>query len=223
MVGPNIPMYDTHAGGRAIHLYPNLVLPQLSQIYSGSRQDPVKHTINPRRFLSAPDLEHLHRFFPAAIGARVLISGFLVILFRDQKDIESSWLEGCVPSFGLLRVGYDIAVHYPTETVPESGNAVTESPGDHECATPLGLKLKFSDGSEGITVCSHAFVDVKTPVNHASHKESSFLSKTKSAFSKATALKIKERVINGSAVDSPLGKSVWLAQRPCEVRFVSPR
>ncbi|KAJ5594588.1 uncharacterized protein N7459_000796 [Penicillium hispanicum] len=215
-IGPNVPLYDTHAGGREIHLYPEYLLPQLSQAYSGSRQDPLRHRINPRRFLVASDLELLHRFFPSAIGARVLISGFIVVLFRNRKDIEASWLEGCVPTFGLLRLGYDIAVHYPTEAVADSGNAVADSPDQDENATPLGLKLKFPDGSRGIVVPTHAFVDLKTPQENMAHKHASWLAKTKSTFSKATAIKIKERIRRGSAVESPLGKSVWFVQEPKE-------
>lgn len=216
-VGPDVPMYDTHAGGREIHIHPEFFLPRLSQVYSGSRKDPLRDPINPRRFLSASDLELLHRFFPAAIGARVLISGFIIVLFRKQEDIEASWLEGCIPSFGFLRLGYDVAVHFPTETVPESGNAVAESSGQRDSVTPLGLKLKFADGSEGITVSTHAFVDLKTPVEHSSHKGLGLLSRTKSAFSRATALKVKECVRTGSNVDSSLGKSVCSSQGKQEV------
>jgi hypothetical protein len=72
-------------------------------------------------------LELLRQFFPSAIGARVLISGFMIVLFQNRKDIETSWLEGCVPLFGFLRVGYDVAVHYPTKAEVDSGNAVADS------------------------------------------------------------------------------------------------
>lgn len=103
-IGPNVPIYDTHAAGRAIHVHPEFLLPELSQAYRGTRKDPLHRRINPRCFLPASELELLRRFFPVAIGARVLISGFLIVLFRNQKDIEASWLEGCVHSFGMLCV-----------------------------------------------------------------------------------------------------------------------
>ncbi|KAJ5624753.1 hypothetical protein N7510_001062 [Penicillium lagena] len=45
-------------------------------------------------------------------------------LIQNRKDIEASWLEGYVPSFGFLRLGYDVAVHYSTKTVVRSGNPV---------------------------------------------------------------------------------------------------
>jgi hypothetical protein len=162
-------------------------------------------------------LELLRRFFPAAVGARVLISGFIIVLFPTRKDIEASWLEGCVPSFGLLRLGYGIAVHYPAVAVTDSGNAVAGSPEESESVTSLGLKLRFADDSHGIAVATHGFVDMNTAQGNIAHKERSFLTKTKSAFSKATAMKIKECVKMGAAVDSPLGKCVWFIQEPKEV------
>lgn len=121
------PIYDTHAAGRAIHIHPEFLLPQLSHANSGTCKNPRRRSINSRRFLPASELELLRRSFPAAVGARVLVSGFLIVLFRNQKDIEASWLEGCVHSFGLLRLRYDVAVHYPTEAVAESGNAIADS------------------------------------------------------------------------------------------------
>ena len=213
-IPPKVPIFDTHAGGREIHIYPEYLLPQLSQVYYGSRKDPLRWQINPRRFLTASDLDLLRRFFPSAIGARVLISGFIIVLFRHRKAMKASWLEGCVPSFGLLRLGYDIAVHYPTEAGPEGGNAVTES-REGSCA-PLGLKLKFPDNSQGITVPTHVFVDVKNP-RQREPQQASWLSKTKSAFSLSAAIRMTESVRLGVSMDCPLGKAARFVAEPQEV------
>lgn len=210
-------MYDTHAGGREIHIHPEYLLPQLSQVYNGSRKDPLARRINPRRFLRPSDLELLRRFFPSAIGARVLISGFIVMLFRNRKAIEASWLEGCVQTFGLLRLGYDVAVHYPTESLADSGNAVADSPEKSECATPLGLKLRFPDGSNGIAVPTHAFVDVKTPQDQLSRTRRSVLSRTKTTLAKARTKGLRGYVKMRHVENSPLGKSVWFVQDPKKV------
>ncbi|KAJ5219749.1 hypothetical protein N7468_008953 [Penicillium chermesinum] len=215
-IPPKTPVYDTHAGGREIHIYPEYLLPQLSQVYSGSREDPLPRQINPRRFLTASDLDLLRRFFPSAIGARVLISGFMIVLFRDRKHMKASWLEGCVPSFGLLRLGYDIAEHFPTETGPRSGNAVAKSQDESNCSAPLGLKLKFLDNSEGITVPTHAFVDVKNPRVHREPQNSNWLSKTKSAFSLSTVIRMSESIRLGVPMDCPLGKTAWSITDPQE-------
>ncbi|KAJ6111557.1 hypothetical protein N7523_007618 [Penicillium sp. IBT 18751x] len=211
-IGPDAPMYDRQAGGREIHFRPEYLLPQISQMCSGSRQDPLQGAINPRKFLPAAYLESLRRFFPAAIGARVFVAGFLVVLFRNRKDVEASWLEGCVPSFGLLRLGYDVAVHYPAETSPGSEVAITGSPESFDPAVSLGLKVEFTDGSQGICVPTHAFVDVNKPKENLTPKRTSLLKKTKATFSIATAMKVKESLKVGATVDSSLGKSVWLGQ-----------
>lgn len=105
-------------------------------------------------------IRSLRRFFPAAIGARDFVSGSLVVLFRNQRGIEASWLEGCELSFGLLRLGYDIAVHYTAETFPDGDNVVTESPEENISAASLGLKLEFTEELEGVCVPTHAYVDV---------------------------------------------------------------
>lgn len=216
-IGPTVPMYDTHAGGREIHIHPEYLLPQLSQMYNGGREDPLNRRINPRRILPATDLEVLRRFFPSAVGARVLISGFIIMLFRKRKDIEASWLEGCVPTCGLLRLGYDVAVHYPVESVADSGNAVAASPEKCESATPLGFKLKFPDGSQGIVVPSHAFVDVKTPQQKLARKHKNLLSRSKATLAKLTAKRLKACVKTKHNGTSALGKGVWFVQVPKEV------
>lgn len=214
-IPPTVPIYDTHAGEREIHVYPEYLLPQLSQVYNGSRSDPLRRQINPRRFLTASDLHLLRRFFPLSIGVRVLISGFIIVLFRHRKSMKASWLEGCVPSFGLLRLGYDIAVHYPTETGAEGGNAVAES-NESNCIVPLGLKLKFLDDSHGITVPTHAFVDVKNPRSREP-PPTSWLSRTKSVFSRSAAIRMKDSVRLGVPMDCPLGKPAWFVADPQEV------
>lgn len=147
----------------------------------------------------------------------MLISGFIIILFKNRKDIEASWLEGCVPSFGLLRLGYDVAVHYPAKTVVDSGNAVADSPEQMNSVTPLGLKVKLQDASQGIVVPTHAFVDVKTPQENIARKETGWLARIQSILSRAASMKIKDCIKMGSKENSPLGKSVWFVAEPKEV------
>ncbi|KAJ5819625.1 hypothetical protein N7474_005216 [Penicillium riverlandense] len=164
---------------------------------SGCRKDPLHRRVHPRRFLNESDLKLLRRFFPSAKGVRVLISGFRIVLFQNRKDIEASWLEGCVPLFGFLRLGYDVAVHYPTTTVVESGNAVADSPQKGEPVTPLGLRLKLSDGS-------------------IAHKDAGRIIRMKSVLCKSTWMKVKDAMKMKSTENSPLGKIVWFAEEPKE-------
>jgi hypothetical protein len=57
------------------------------------QDDPIRAALNPRRFLSQDDLNILREMFPSAVGVRVFMSGFIVILFKTREDIEKSWLE----------------------------------------------------------------------------------------------------------------------------------
>ncbi|KAJ9480590.1 hypothetical protein VN97_g12961 [Penicillium thymicola] len=68
--------------------------------------------------------------FPCALGVRVFISGFIVILFKSRGDIENSWLrDGLADSFGSLCLLYDILQDEPTRNVvPPGGGAITASP-----------------------------------------------------------------------------------------------
>jgi hypothetical protein len=81
----------------------------------------------------------------------------------------------------------------------------------------LGLKLKFLDDSEGITVPTHAFVDIETLQENIARKEASCWAKTRVALSKSTVMKFKEYYKRGPRVTSPLRKSVWRVKEPKEV------
>jgi hypothetical protein len=97
----------------------------------------------------------LRMAFPTSVGVRVFISGFIVVLFNNQKDIERSWDEGQIREFGALRVGYDIAVHEPTIS---TGAVIANEPNKFEQSAAIGLKLRLPGGLECLTVPTHAFV-----------------------------------------------------------------
>ncbi|KAJ5152793.1 uncharacterized protein N7482_009271 [Penicillium canariense] len=100
----------------------------------------------------------------------------------------------------------------PARAVADSGNAVARSSEQSNSVTLLGLKLEFADGSHGIAVATHGFVDVKTAQEPIAHKETSWLAKNKLMILKTTALKVKEYFKMGAVADSPLEKSVWVVQ-----------
>lgn len=95
---------------------------------------------------------------------------------------------------GFLRLGYDFAVHYPTMTVVESGNAVADSPQNDESVTPLGLKLMFPDGSQGVAVPTHVFIDVKTPQKRIAHNDTGWIARMKAVLCKYASMKMKDAV-----------------------------
>jgi hypothetical protein len=98
---------DTHAGGREIHVFPQFQTRQMLYTNFGPFRDyPTSRVINARRFLKESDLKSLRMAFPTSVGVRVSISGFIVVLFNNQKDIERSWDQGQIREFGTLCVGY---------------------------------------------------------------------------------------------------------------------
>ncbi|KAL1969233.1 hypothetical protein VTN77DRAFT_487 [Rasamsonia byssochlamydoides] len=88
--------------------------------------------------------------FPTSVGARVFISGFIVVLFNRQKDIEESWKNGLVTEFGCLRLGYDIVTHEPTINGISSGTPIAPVPNELSSSAALGLKLRLPGGLQCI-------------------------------------------------------------------------
>jgi hypothetical protein len=95
----------SQAGGREIHILPSFQRPRYTHMYLRGRPDPIDGAINPRRFIPVSDLETLQEAFPTAVGVRVFFSGFVVVLFDKQKDLEKSWKEGLMSEFGCLHLG----------------------------------------------------------------------------------------------------------------------
>ncbi|KAJ5400671.1 hypothetical protein N7465_011160 [Penicillium sp. CMV-2018d] len=100
--------------------------------------------------------------FPLAVGARVLISGFIVILLKSRADVEKSWTQdGFASQYGNLRLKYDVTEDTLTRTEVSRGAAIAPKSDERETNASLGLKLRLLDGQEVITVPTHAFVKVK--------------------------------------------------------------
>jgi hypothetical protein len=101
--------------------------------------------------------------FPSAVGVRVFMSGFIVILFKTRADIEKSWLEdGRAGEFGYLRLRYDIIEDEPTQKVLSRGARIAAKPDCSETSAALGVKIRFPSGQEAITVPTHAFVALRS-------------------------------------------------------------
>ncbi|KUM62785.1 hypothetical protein ACN42_g4334 [Penicillium freii] len=151
----------THAGGREIHFLPAGLAPRTIVCFT-NQPDPLKAVLNPRRFLQSHDLRILREMFPLAVGARVLISGFIVILFKSRADVEKSWTQdGFASEFGNLRLVYDVTEDNPTRTEVLRGAAIAPKSDEWETNASLGLKLRLLDGQEVITVPTHAFVKLR--------------------------------------------------------------
>lgn len=158
-INNSTPLRDTHAAGREIHIFPKFELPPPDFRF---REDPVCRTIFCRGLLSDEDMRIIREYFPGSVGARVLICGFLVILFDNKKALKKSWEQGVVNYVGSLAVKYAIRDCMTACDVIPSGHASINSPdglGENSC---LGLRLRLENGIEAITTATHSFVRFPT-------------------------------------------------------------
>lgn len=226
---PTIAKISTHAAGREIHFLPGGIVKQLFTIVPSAcekfQPDPI-HPLNPRRFLSQDNLCRLRRMFSSAIGARVLFSGFIVILFKSRKDVENSWLEdGFAAEFGNLRLRYDVLENVPTQKVLQKGQAITHNPHSWNYAS-LGLKIRFPDGEEAITVPTHTFVDLRTINSSFKLRAVDWFGKIKKKLARFAPVKrsASEPGIlspNQPGGNSPVGKEVFLASNSQRASLLS--
>ncbi|KAJ5690359.1 hypothetical protein N7462_004751 [Penicillium macrosclerotiorum] len=218
---------DTKAGGRALHpfpedrkdLYPRGILASRSPL---KEEYLFKEGINPRKFLSPEQLERLRELFPAAIGARVLVAGFLVMLFGSPSDIREIYETDWIMELGGLRTIYDVPrVKVSSDTIA-SGMEASETPKSLNGSGCLGLKLRMPDGKEVVTTVTHGFVRNPRPSRVVS-MFSDWISWTKSALrrfvrkSDACALGVARK----SQTNSPIGKEVWLATEKKRIGTIS--
>lgn len=221
----------THAGGIGIHLIPSGFGPRIHTISIGAKfqQDPLNTILNPRKFLARNHLHLLREMFPTSLGARVFVSGLIVLLFKDRAAIEKTWQQdGELDVFGNLRVRYDILNNTPTQNKICSGTPISPANSSKTYAA-LGLKLRFPQGYEAITVPTHAFVDLKpaslTPVLRIIN---CYLEIKKKLARFASIHSISMPAIGftrgESNANSPLGKMVCLAynsQQVCVICSIS--
>lgn len=151
---------STHAGGLEVHLAPSGLTYPTTAVFK--RLDDPIGPLSPRKFLSQTNLHCLRHMFPMSIGARVLICGFIVILFKSRADIEQSWINhGLADRFGHLRLSYDVLKDSPTQRTVSKGAAIAAMPNYLGENAALGLKLQFPDSREAIMVPTHAFVTLR--------------------------------------------------------------
>ncbi|KAL4914813.1 hypothetical protein BDW62DRAFT_135821 [Aspergillus aurantiobrunneus] len=152
---------DIMAGGLEIHLLP-AGHPLKGRLFPTSAaqfilaQSLAEGQINPRKFLTAQDLELLRTLFPKAIGAQILVSGFLRILFGSITDVERTYNLGYPSMVGGLVVLLDAAILSITAQNVGSGAVVSDK--EVKSLGCLGLKLILPGGKTVITTVTHAYV-----------------------------------------------------------------
>ncbi|KAJ6155024.1 hypothetical protein N7470_005590 [Penicillium chermesinum] len=212
--------YELAAGGRYIHPYPG---DQISLYPHGilTPRSPWKEEylfkdgINPRKLLSTQQLDNLRTLFPHAVGARVLVSGFLVVLY--------SW---------GLRTFYDISKLEPTAGGISSGMQVSTEANSANGLGCIGLRVRMVDGEEAITTVTHGFV--RNPQHsRVVLKLADWISKTKSALQRfrrpkpqpnsyAVGVTRDSQVTSlGSNKNSPIGKDIWLATEQTRIGTIT--
>ena len=87
------------------------------------------------------------KIFPTSIGVRILVTGFIIILYKSIKDLKDSWAQGIFETIGTLQLGYSAAVYVPTATSIGYGSAVTmeiymkiNDAWDYDYDSPMEMK-----------------------------------------------------------------------------------
>lgn len=231
VLSPLAASQSVYAGGRPIHYFPGDYTLCTSYGLLGplTPRSPEKYNqhfdryINPRRFLTPSDLDSLRELFPEAVGVHLLIAGFLVILFEEERHVQDACNDAWPLELASLQVFFDLA-HYSFTTAPvESGNILKETSKqeDNAFAGCLGLKLKLQNGSTAITTVTHGFVRNSNPspsrfdkglrvfgmmVDQMKQKIRQFLPFKIGGYDRALVM-AKEILTD----NNPVGKQVWLA------------
>lgn len=206
----------THAGNREIHIIPRIERPNPLQ-YPLGRLDLVGRRINPRRMLTPFDLNSIRSMFPTAIGVRILIVGWAIVLFDSKSSLYAAWKDGIPDTIGQLCVCYDVLDHTPTIATTMAGGAVTDKSEDYISHGALGLRVKLANGVEAITTVTHGFVQLPYWSPKILRVADWILRAKKALLNfrtmKPTNVQPAEVTMNGKAIgNSPLGKMVWLAE-----------
>ncbi|KAJ5622960.1 hypothetical protein N7490_011565 [Penicillium lividum] len=176
--------------------------------------------INPRRILRATDFESPRELFPAAIGATVLIAGFLIILFDDMQHVQNASSE--IYQLELAGLLVTSPRQLPLSTVwipiPALGKNNTR-------AGCIGLKVRLHDGTEAITTVTQGFMNFPRPSLATTMLNiiRQMLDKVKKTLGRYLPARIAEdqRFITHSGVltNDPVGREVLIAASHHRVRL----
>jgi hypothetical protein len=180
--------------------------------------------INPRKLLSPAQLDGLREIFPTAVGARVLVTGFLVVLFKSLCDIQAVYDRDWVMEVGGLRTVYDkLRLEASADTLI-SGTEGSEQPESFHGFGCLGLRLRMADGTEAITTITHGFVKNPQPSCVTMMFADWFL-RTKNSLSRFLRPPPQSEacatgVVRNTQGNSPIGKEVWVSMEKKRVSLL---
>jgi hypothetical protein len=219
---------DTHAGGMEIHQLPPFRYPDYADVYN--LMSLFGYLLNPRRLLTAEELNKLRLMYPHACGVQLLIGGQLVILFKTESDMRASWSRGICGEIGGLQVVYNVLDCQPSHDPVALGAVVQSFPVDSKdpfASVCLGLKVKMQDGRDAITTATHGFVKVPKKAekrwraitasyfDHIKAKLRNFQTPRRETVIPAVA-----RSSSMSLYDSPIGKIVTLFHSNKKIGYI---
>lgn len=218
---------DTHAGGREIHIQPLLELPPAG--FSLYREDPLACPINCRRILRTADLRTLREYFPGSVGVRVLVSGFVIILFEDKKTMQKCWELGTVEAIGGQRPGYLIASYEATSDRIAPGYSIADRPDEFMANQGcLGLRLCLPHGQHAITTTTHCFVQISSNPSPLRMRLAEWYISIRNALGRFRPIPTTTDIpaiteTRQKGANTSLGTNVWLAgtNRKVIIKYVS--
>lgn len=216
-------LFHTHAGGREIHYFPWHTTDPAYSPTNTLYNDPLTHRINIRRLLNAHDLSILRDIYPEAIGVRILVTGFVIFLFKSRRAMERAWNHKTFEMIGGRRVGYDVFESCVTSRQIAYGDSVSERPEDYSINQGcLGLRLKLPSGEEVVTTTTHAFVKCRRPGRVASQIADWYVY-IRDCLKSFRPVKPEAAVPAAFTTlarpgNSPLGKTIWIAGTNHKVR-----
>ncbi|KAJ5227469.1 uncharacterized protein N7469_007475 [Penicillium citrinum] len=219
---------STHAAGREIHVKPSFLVKPVNYQFVPIR-DVIVPNINPRSFLSVETIEYIRLAFPGSVGAQVLISGWILVLFPDKKTLQKCWDHGAPDEICNLRVGYILMKYYSTATsttIIEAGQAVTETPDSIDSQAALGLRLRLPGGLEAITTVTHAFVRLADPQMSSFRRAITEQILVAKKYLQKLRPPPKDTQHEGMVFtydhsNSPIGKAVWLSGTKTQIGAIT--
>jgi hypothetical protein len=154
------------AGGRPIHVMPSRVVGvDVATAMADLLRfvpDGMSERLDPRTILSPSAIGDIRAAFPCATGVHILVSGFVVLMYRSEQDVRRAIHQhGCATTWGALPVFFAVEEILPSHA---PGTPITNFATAVSYAS-MGLRLRFPDDTEALTVVTHAFVALPTLTN----------------------------------------------------------
>ncbi|KZZ96267.1 hypothetical protein AAP_01040 [Ascosphaera apis ARSEF 7405] len=137
-------------GGKEVHIIPPTYEFDWNRS-AGRIDDPFGRAIWPRRLLTKSDIGLIRAIFPSCCGARVFISGLLVILFKNWGELNDAELGQYPEKIGDMEWGVDVLKLEPLPV----GSGDSASDGTIQ-PSAIGVSIVCDDEEVYLTAMTHA-------------------------------------------------------------------